>query len=106
MAYDAAKCLHGLIAAGAEGPYEGRRTLLLEKNRRPGVKILMSGGTKIYSWTRGATAWTLGTVPAPSFRLARKRASHQASTKPMTYMSPYQRTWMKPIEKMTGSMSG
>src|SRR5438128_4668622 len=24
----------------------GRRTLLLEKNRKPGVKILMSGGTR------------------------------------------------------------
>jgi predicted Rossmann fold flavoprotein len=35
----------GLIAAmrSAQG---GRRTLLLEKNRRPGVKILMSGGTR------------------------------------------------------------
>ena len=35
----------GLMAAirAAEG---GRRTLLLEKNRRPGVKILMSGGTR------------------------------------------------------------
>jgi predicted Rossmann fold flavoprotein len=35
----------GLVAAiaAAEG---GRRVLLLEKNRRPGVKILMSGGTR------------------------------------------------------------
>jgi predicted Rossmann fold flavoprotein len=35
----------GLLAAvrAAEG---GARTLLLEKNRRPGVKILMSGGTR------------------------------------------------------------
>src|SRR5437016_6378854 len=35
----------GLLAAvrAAEG---GRRTLLLEKNRKPGVKILMSGGTR------------------------------------------------------------
>ena len=35
----------GLIAAtrAAEG---GRRTILLEKNRKPGVKILMSGGTR------------------------------------------------------------
>lgn len=35
----------GLLAASqaAEG---GRRTLLLEKNRKPGVKILMSGGTR------------------------------------------------------------
>ena len=28
------------------GGERGRRTLLLEKNRRPGVKILMSGGTR------------------------------------------------------------
>src|ERR1043166_8858712 len=35
----------GLIAA-AEAASRGRRTLLLEKNRRPGVKILMSGGTR------------------------------------------------------------
>src|SRR6476660_5881906 len=35
----------GLVAAfrAAEA---GRRVLLLEKNRRPGVKILMSGGTR------------------------------------------------------------
>src|SRR5437870_1261082 len=35
----------GLMAAirAAEG---GRRTLLLEKNRKPGVNILMSGGTR------------------------------------------------------------
>jgi len=35
----------GLMAA-AEAASRGRRTLLLEKNRRPGVKILMSGGTR------------------------------------------------------------
>jgi predicted Rossmann fold flavoprotein len=35
----------GLFAAG-EAAERGRRTLLLEKNRRPGVKILMSGGTR------------------------------------------------------------
>jgi predicted Rossmann fold flavoprotein len=35
----------GLIAA-AEAASRGRRTLLLEKNKRPGVKILMSGGTR------------------------------------------------------------
>ncbi|WP_425614693.1 NAD(P)/FAD-dependent oxidoreductase [Anatilimnocola sp. NA78] len=35
----------GLIAA-AESAQRGRRTLLLEKNRRPGVKILISGGTR------------------------------------------------------------
>lgn len=35
----------GLVAA-AEAASRGRRTLLLEKNKRPGVKILMSGGTR------------------------------------------------------------
>lgn len=42
-----------VIGAGAAGMMaamhaaeRGRRTLLLEKNRRPGVKILMSGGTR------------------------------------------------------------
>jgi predicted Rossmann fold flavoprotein len=35
----------GLIAA-ARAAELGRRTLLLEKNRKPGVKILMSGGTR------------------------------------------------------------
>ncbi|MFN0021115.1 MAG: NAD(P)/FAD-dependent oxidoreductase [Pirellulaceae bacterium] len=35
----------GLMAA-AEAASRGRRTLLLEKNKRPGVKILMSGGTR------------------------------------------------------------
>jgi predicted Rossmann fold flavoprotein len=35
----------GLLAA-AESAARGRRTLLLEKNRRPGVKILISGGTR------------------------------------------------------------
>jgi predicted Rossmann fold flavoprotein len=35
----------GLIAA-TEAASRGLRTLLLEKNRRPGVKILMSGGTR------------------------------------------------------------
>src|SRR3954453_22071899 len=35
----------GLIAAIAAAE-QGRRVLLLEKNRRPGVKILMSGGTR------------------------------------------------------------
>jgi predicted Rossmann fold flavoprotein len=35
----------GLVAA-AESAARGRRTLLVEKNRRPGVKILMSGGTR------------------------------------------------------------
>src|ERR1700692_718382 len=35
----------GLMAALAAAE-RGRRTLLLEKNRKPGVKILMSGGTR------------------------------------------------------------
>jgi predicted Rossmann fold flavoprotein len=35
----------GLVAA-AEAAARGRRTLLLEKNKRPGIKILMSGGTR------------------------------------------------------------
>jgi predicted Rossmann fold flavoprotein len=35
----------GLMAAIRAGE-RGRRTLLLEKNRKPGVKILMSGGTR------------------------------------------------------------
>ncbi len=35
----------GLVAA-AEAAARGLRTLLIEKNRRPGVKILMSGGTR------------------------------------------------------------
>jgi predicted Rossmann fold flavoprotein len=35
----------GLLAA-ARCAERGRRTLLLEKNRKPGVKILMSGGTR------------------------------------------------------------
>src|SRR5205809_4539671 len=43
----------GVIGAGAAGLVAamraaelGRRVLLLEKNRKPGVKILMSGGTR------------------------------------------------------------
>src|ERR671929_266167 len=35
----------GLLAA-TRAAEAGRRTLLLEKNRKPGVKILMSGGTR------------------------------------------------------------
>src|SRR5215208_4109372 len=35
----------GLLAA-ARSAERGRRTLLIEKNRKPGVKILMSGGTR------------------------------------------------------------
>src|SRR4249920_3310948 len=35
----------GLLAA-ARSAERGRQTLLIEKNRKPGVKILMSGGTR------------------------------------------------------------
>src|SRR5688572_10966364 len=35
----------GLVAA-IRAAERGKRTLLLEKNRRPGIKILMSGGTR------------------------------------------------------------
>src|SRR6185436_2710771 len=35
----------GLMAAIRAGE-RGKRVLILEKNRRPGVKILMSGGTR------------------------------------------------------------
>ncbi|MGE5190865.1 MAG: FAD-dependent oxidoreductase, partial [Deltaproteobacteria bacterium] len=35
----------GLLAA-TRAAERGRKTLLIEKNRRPGVKILMSGGTR------------------------------------------------------------
>ncbi len=35
----------GLVAATVAAE-RGRRTLLVEKNRKPGVKILMSGGTR------------------------------------------------------------
>lgn len=35
----------GLLAAGRAAEH-GRRTLLIEKNRKPGVKILISGGTR------------------------------------------------------------
>jgi predicted Rossmann fold flavoprotein len=34
------------VLAAARAAERGRRTLLLEKNRKPGVKILMSGGTR------------------------------------------------------------
>ena len=42
-----------IVGAGAAGlmaaihaAERGRRTVLVEKNRKPGVKILMSGGTR------------------------------------------------------------
>ena len=34
------------MMAGARAALRGKRTLLLEKNRKPGVKILLSGGTR------------------------------------------------------------
>src|SRR5919197_3042503 len=34
------------LMAGIRAAEAGRRTLLVEKNRKPGVKILMSGGTR------------------------------------------------------------
>ena len=34
------------LVAGATAAERGKRTLVLEKNRKPGVKILMSGGTR------------------------------------------------------------
>src|SRR5204863_8496565 len=37
---------------------------------------------------------------------ARLRPSHHATAKPMTYMSPYQRTASGPTEKMIGSICG
>ena len=48
----------GLMAA-ATAAARGRRTLLLEKNRKPGVKILMSGGTRcnITQATDNAASW-------------------------------------------------
>lgn len=45
----------GLIAATQAGE-RGRRTLLLEKNARPGVKILMSGGTRC-NLTQSTDKW-------------------------------------------------
>jgi predicted Rossmann fold flavoprotein len=45
----------GLLAA-ATAAGRGRRTLLLEKNRRPGVKILMSGGTRC-NLTQNTDKW-------------------------------------------------
>jgi predicted Rossmann fold flavoprotein len=45
----------GLVAA-AEAASRGRITLLVEKNRRPGVKILMSGGTRC-NLTQATDKW-------------------------------------------------
>ena len=45
----------GLVAA-AEAASRGLKTLLIEKNRRPGVKILMSGGTRC-NLTQSTDKW-------------------------------------------------
>ncbi len=45
----------GLVAA-AEAAARGQRTLLLEKNRRAGVKVLMSGGTRC-NLTQATDKW-------------------------------------------------
>lgn len=45
----------GLVAA-AEAAQRGLRTLLVEKNRRPGVKILISGGTRC-NLTQSTDKW-------------------------------------------------
>jgi predicted Rossmann fold flavoprotein len=45
----------GLLAA-ARSAERGRHTLLMEKNRKPGVKILMSGGTRC-NITHDCDAW-------------------------------------------------
>ncbi len=45
----------GIIAA-TQAAERGRRTLLLEKNARPGVKILMSGGTRC-NLTQSTDKW-------------------------------------------------
>jgi predicted Rossmann fold flavoprotein len=34
------------LMAGAQAAGRGRRTIILDKNRRPGIKILLSGGTR------------------------------------------------------------
>ena len=44
------------ILAAATAAERGRRTLLLEKNRRPGVKILISGGTRC-NLTQSTDKW-------------------------------------------------
>jgi predicted Rossmann fold flavoprotein len=43
------------LMAGARSAERGKRTLLLEKNRKPGVKILISGGTRC-NFTHAADA--------------------------------------------------
>lgn len=46
--YDAIVCGAGAagLMAAARAAERGRRVLLLEKGKKPGVKILMSGGTR------------------------------------------------------------
>src|SRR5881398_279788 len=66
MSYDVA-----ILGAGAAGLFaairaaeRGRRVVLLEKNRRPGVKILMSGGTRC-NLTNARGLRTLRVVSGP-----------------------------------------
>src|SRR3954467_10363085 len=60
-----------ILGAGAAGLFaairaaeRGRRVLLVEKNRRPGVKILMSGGTRC-NITNARGLRNLGVVSGP-----------------------------------------
>ena len=55
------------LMAGARAAKRGKRTLLLEKNRRPGVKILLSGGTRC-NFTHAADARGIVEAFGPSGR--------------------------------------
>ncbi len=55
------------LMAGARAAQRGKRTLLLEKNRRPGVKILLSGGTRC-NFTHAADARGIVEAFGPSGR--------------------------------------
>ena len=55
------------LTAGARAAQRGKRTLLLEKNRRPGVKILLSGGTRC-NFTHAADARGIVEAFGPSGR--------------------------------------
>jgi predicted Rossmann fold flavoprotein len=55
------------LMAGARAAQRGKRTLLLEKNRRPGVKILVSGGTRC-NFTHAADARGIVEAFGPSGR--------------------------------------
>lgn len=56
----------GLMAA-AQAAQRGRQTLLLEKNRRPGVKILLAGGTRC-NFTHATDARGISEAFGPSGR--------------------------------------